>query len=240
MPSLHIALRAQEVSGISLANKMIILVDTLFGTTSVVDALGNGASAVVIAADKNEVDREAAKYKEGEYQIFSKVFPQSPDAAALLPNTLHDGTLNQKTLIYHAASLASTLKLVEGAVEIYAGSLLNGPKLAHELAQKNHNPDILFVCAGAGDNFNLQDFFCIGYLIDLFGIALGPGINFSDAALGARYLYRGGRPTESLLTSRIGRAFVQNELEEAVRYAAQRDKYEVVPQFIDEKFVSIG
>ena len=239
MPSLHIALTTKELSTISLSQKIVILVDALFGTTTIVDALGNGAHAVVIKEDANDISAETQKYQSDKVYTLTDSLNAFPEAAIYLPSTLHGNKLEGKTLIYKASSIHSALKLIHSSDEIYAGSLLNGPGLAHAIAQKNHKPDIVFVCAGEADNFNLEDFFCTGYLVDLFGTALGPGINFSDAALGARFLYRGGRPTESMLASRIGRAFVENELEEAVRYASQRDKFEVVPKYVDGKFIAI-
>ena len=63
MPSLHIALTTKELSTISLSQKIVILVDALFGTTTIVDALGNGAHAVVIKEDANDISAETQKYQ---------------------------------------------------------------------------------------------------------------------------------------------------------------------------------
>jgi 2-phosphosulfolactate phosphatase len=105
--------------------------------------------------------------------------------------------------------------------------------VVNTVAAEHVDRTILIVCSGSADNFNLEDFFGAGYLIDLFTTAIGPDIEFSDAALAARYLYRANKPVECLLASRVGRMMVDRELEDEVRFAGQRGKFDVVPVLVD-------
>jgi 2-phosphosulfolactate phosphatase len=90
---------------------------------------------------------------------------------------------------------------------------------------------VLVVCSGSAGNFNLEDFYGAGYLVDLLARRLGDGVDLSDAALAARALYRSGAPAETLLGCRVGRMMMERGLEREVRYAARLSVADVVPRY---------
>jgi 2-phosphosulfolactate phosphatase len=87
-------------------------------------------------------------------------------------------------------------------------------------------------------NFNLEDFYGAGYLVDLLAERLGESADFSDAARVARAFYRSGDPFPTLLNCRVGRMMIDRGLEHEVEYASQRSALDVVPRFDGGRLVA--
>jgi len=102
--------------------------------------------------------------------------------------------------------------------------------LVERLATAHRNQPLLLVCSGSMNNFNLEDFYGAGYLVDLLAARLGEHADFSDAARAARALYLNGDPEPSLLGCRVGRMMAERGLEHEVRYAARLSALDVVPR----------
>ena len=238
MAKIHVLLKKEELDSVRLAGKVVIVLDILFATSSIVTALANGVREVIPALDEAGARAEASRLREGSYVISGELNAVTlRDCASPTPMALLNADIRGKTLIYATTNGTVALHKSVAAAHVYAAALLNGLAVVNAVAGEHVDRTILLVCSGSADNFNLEDFFGAGYLVDLFATALGPSAEFSDAALAARYLYRGNRPVECLLASRVGRMMVERGIEDEVRFAAQREKFDVVPTLLDGKFV---
>ena len=234
MPKIHVLLKKEELDGVRLPGKIVIVLDVLFATSTIVTALANGAREVIPVLDEAAAKNTALAMPTGSFVIAGELNAITIDGfAAPTPQALLGAGIEGKTLIYCTTNGTVALYKSAAAERVYAAALLNAPAVVNAVAADHGERTILIVCSGSADNFNLEDFFGAGYLVDLFAIALGPDIEFSDAALAARFLYRGNKPVECLLASRVGRMMVERGVEEEVRYAAQRGKFDVVPVLID-------
>jgi 2-phosphosulfolactate phosphatase len=79
-------------------------------------------------------------------------------------------------------------------------------------------------------NFNLEDFYGAGYLVQLLAERLGEPADFSDAARVARTLFRSGDPVPTLTDCRVGRMMTERGLAHEIAHAAQLSVLEVVPR----------
>ncbi len=87
---------------------------------------------------------------------------------------------------------------------------------------------MLLLCSGSGNNFNFEDFYGAGCLVEhLVGLA-GGAADLSDAAKAARAVFRHARAPEVLLDCRVGRMMVARGLRHEVEFACRLDSLPVV------------
>lgn len=239
MPKIHVLLKKEELDGVRLPGKVVIVLDVLFATSTMVTALACGAREVIPTLDEAAARRAAAALGDDSYVISGELNAITiAGFAPPTPQALCNAGVEGKTLIYCTTNGTVALGKSAAAAHVYAAALLNGPAVVRAVAAEHVDRTILIVCSGSADNFNLEDFFGAGYLVDLFSTSIGPHIEFSDAALAARYLYRGNKPVECLLASRVGRMMVERGVEDEVRFAAQRGKFDVVPRLKDGRLIA--
>jgi 2-phosphosulfolactate phosphatase len=233
---IHVLLKKEELDSVRLPGKVVIVLDVLFATSSIVTALAHGAREVIPTLDEAAARAVAATLPEGSWIMSGELNAITLTGfTAPTPMALLREDLAGRTVVYSTTNGTVALHKAADAAHVYAAALLNGPAVVNAVAAEHIDRTILIVCSGSADNFNLEDFFGAGYLVDLFANAFGPSAEFSDAALAARYLYRAQRPVECLMASRVGRMMLERELEDEVRFAAQREKFDVVPVLVDGK-----
>jgi 2-phosphosulfolactate phosphatase len=134
-----------------------------------------------------------------------------------------------KDVIYSTTNGTVALRAAAEAEAVYAAALVNGEAVIERARDRHRDRTLLIVCSGSMGNFNLEDFYGAGYLVDLIALRLGEGLDFSDAARAARALYLSDDPLPRLLDCRVGRMMQSHGLDREVEYAAQRSILDVVP-----------
>lgn len=234
MSKIHVLLKKEELDGEQLPGKVIIVLDILFATTSVVAALAHGASEVVPSLDRAACLAEAEGRRPESYILAGELNAQTLEGFShATPLALLQQNVGRRSVLYSTTNGTVALKKSVGAQHIYAAALLNARAIVAHVAQ--HHPDntVLIVCSGSADNFNLEDFYGAGCLASLFRDLGGDRFEFTDAALAAEMLYRQGDALQCLSQSCVGRRMLARKLDDEVRYAAQQHCFEVIPKLID-------
>jgi 2-phosphosulfolactate phosphatase len=135
-----------------------------------------------------------------------------------------------KHVIYATTNGTVALMKAMEAEAVYAAALVNGRAVIEHVLARHPDRTILIVCAGSLGNFNLEDFYGAGYLVDVLAAALGEQADFSDAARAALALFRSGDPIPMLSNSRVGRMMSERGLAHEIAYAAQLSALDVVPR----------
>lgn len=227
MPKLHVLFKKEEVDPARLAGKVVIVLDVLFATSTIVHAFGQGAAGVWPARDSDEARRIAAGLDApllaGEYLAAAL-----PGFGPPTPLALAGAGLRGATLVYATTNGTVALANCVGAAHVYVGALLNGAALVALVAQRHPQAQVLIVCAGSLDRFNLEDFYCAGHLAAHF--ERSGGYVLTDAALAALLLYRGCDARTALGASRVGQLMRAHDLQHEVDCAARFDVLDVVPE----------
>lgn len=228
MAKLHVLARKEDLLRERLAGKVVVVVDVLFATSSIVTALAHGANEVIPTLDGDAALAAAAGRAPGSYVIAGELGAVTlPGFAHPTPLSLLERGLAGKTLVYSTTNGTVALARSRGAEAVYAGALLNGDALAGRLAGSSRGETVLVVCAGSGGAFNLEDFYAAGHLVSLL---LRAGTYApSDAALAARLLHDRTDALECLSAGRVGRMMRERGLEAEVAFAARKGRYQVVP-----------
>jgi 2-phosphosulfolactate phosphatase len=227
---IHVLTRKEELDGVRVAGKVVVVLDILFATTTMVAALAGGAIEVLPVADEAEARAAGARRAQGSYVLSGELYAETlPGFAHPAPMALLAHGVAGKTLIYATTNGTVAMNLAAGAKRVYCGSLLNAGALVSHVAAAHAQDTVLVLCSGSGGNFNLEDFYGAGCLVDRFAGELGPGADLSDAARAALAFYRGSNAPQVLLESRVGRMMASRGLAHEVEFACRFDAYPIVP-----------
>jgi len=227
MPSVHVLCWKECLEVERLSNQVVIVLDILFATSTIVHACHEGVDSVWPAVDRAEALVFASGVSRsvlaGEYLADSL-----PGFAPATPLALANQALRGNTLIYCTTNGTVALRRAGSAAAVYAGALLNGAALIRHVVREHPAAPVLIVCSGSVGRFNLEDFYGAGHLVAHFMSYAAYDCN--DAATAAMLLYRGCDARTALLTSRVGGMMQQRSLQHEVEYAAQLDVLDVVPR----------
>jgi 2-phosphosulfolactate phosphatase len=222
---LHVLTKKEELDAVRLPGKVVVVLDILFATTTMVTALAHGATEVVPVPDEAAARACAADFPgcvlSGE--LYAETLPGFVHPA---PLALVAHGVKGKSVIYSTTNGTVALTQTAGASRVYCGALLNARALCEHILARHPRETILIVCSGSGNNFNFEDFYGAGYFVECFREQVG---DLSDAAKAALALYRNARAPEALLDCRVGRMMAGRGLAHEVEFACRRDLYPVVP-----------
>jgi 2-phosphosulfolactate phosphatase len=230
---LHVLTRKEELDEVRVAGRIVVVLDILFASTTMVAALAHGATEVIPVADEAAA-RAAAARAGGDFVLAGELYAETlPGFAHPAPMALLRHGVRGKTLIYSTTNGTVAMTRAAGAARVYCGALLNARALAEHVVARHPREPVLILCSGSGRNFNLEDFYGAGYLVERFADLLGAAADLSDAAKAARGLYRHAKAPEALLDCRVGRMMSARGLAAEVEFACRFDAFPVVPVLDD-------
>jgi 2-phosphosulfolactate phosphatase len=227
---IHVLTRKEEFDSVRVPGKVVVVLDILFATTTMVAALAHGATEVIPVEDEKAARAAAARRAVGSYVLAGELYAETlPGFAHPAPVALLQHGVQDKALIYSTTNGTVALTLATGARRVYCASLLNAQAIASHVAAAHPRDTVLIVCAGSGGNFNLEDFYGAGCLVDRFSRALGTASDLSDAARTALAFFRQAQAPQALLDCRVGRMMAERGLAHEVEYACRFDAFPIVP-----------
>jgi 2-phosphosulfolactate phosphatase len=224
---IHVLTKKEELDSVRVPGKVVVVLDILFATTTMVTALAHGAKEVVPVLDEAEALARAKEFEKNSYVLSGELYAETlPGFAHPAPLSLLEHGVEGKTLIYSTTNGTVAMMQPARAARVYCGALLNARALAEHILAQHPRETVLIVCSGSGNNFNFEDFYGAGYFVECFRDHVG---DLSDAAKAALALYRHAKAPEALLDCRVGRMMVARGLAREVEFACRRDAFPVVP-----------
>lgn len=229
MARIHVLMKKEDLDGERLPGKVVIVLDVLFATSSIVTALAHGAEEVIPTLDGPSALVAARGRAGGSFVLSGELNAVTLEGFAHpTPLALIEQGLPGKTLIYSTTNGTVALGKSSEAACVLAGALLNGEAVVEEALRAAGDGTVLIVCAGSVGNFNLEDFYGAGYLVHLF--ARRGRHDLTDAAVAAQLLHDGGEAYACLARGRVGRMMLERGLDPEVRFAAQKSRFDVAPR----------
>jgi 2-phosphosulfolactate phosphatase len=226
----HVLTKKEELDSVRLPGKVVIVLDILFATTTMVTALAHGATEVLPVPDEAAARACGTGLAAQAHVLAGELFAETiPGFAHPAPLSLLQHGVAGKALVYCTTNGTVAMAQCAGASRIYCGALLNARALAAHVIAAHPGETVLIVCAGSGNNFNFEDFFGAGYFVEQFAALLGDAADFSDAARAARAVYRHASVPQALLDCRVGRIMVSKGLAREVEFACRFDSLPVIP-----------
>jgi len=229
---IHVLTRKEELDTVRLPGKIVVVLDILFATTTMVAALAHGATEVIPVADEAAARAEAARHAAGSFVLSGELYAETLSGFAHpAPMALIEHGLQGKRLIYSTTNGTVAMSNAAGASQVYCGALLNARALTEHIVARHPSNTVLILCSGSGANFNLEDFYGAGCFVERFAELLGEEADLSDAARAARAFYRQAEVPRALLECRVGRMMSARGLAHEVEFACRFDAFPVIAAF---------
>lgn len=226
----HVLTKKEELDNVRIPGKVVVVLDILFATTTMVTALAHGATDVVPVLDEAAALAHGKELAENSFVLAGELYAETlPGFAHPAPLSLLEHGVEGKTVVYSTTNGTVAMTQAAGAARVYCGALLNARAIVERIVARHPRETVLIVCSGSGNNFNFEDFYGAGYFVERFAELLGSAADLSDAAKAARMVYRNARAPEALLDCRVGRMMVARGLAREVEFACRLDAFPVVP-----------
>ena len=235
----HVVFKREDLELEVLHDKVVIVLDILFATTTIVGAISEGASCVIPVRNEKEARAEAEGRSSGSYTLAGELYAETiPGFNSPLPLALAESGLRGKALIYSTTNGTVALAQTSTAAKVYVGALTNARAVVQRLCSDHPEKPILIVCSGSMGLPNLEDIFGAGYFVELLRKLRGDHIrNYSDAALTAEHVFNQSRVLEILLSTRVGRMLSRRGKEREVEYASQLSVVDIAPELKNNQVI---
>ena len=231
---IEVVLTPKLLSLHDLEDKIVVVIDVLRATSTICAALHNGAKAVIPVASIEDClalegpDRLLAAERKGQ-MVEGFTYGNSP-------LTYSKEVIAGKTLVLTTTNGTRAMDNSKSAARIVAGAFANLSLLTEYLA--NETMDVLLLCAGWRDQFNMEDTLLAGGLVA--GLQSELQIR-NDAALAASLFYNNAR--NDLLGAMKQASHYERlsglGVEEDIKYCLSPDVAPVVPVLQDGSLVRI-
>jgi 2-phosphosulfolactate phosphatase len=220
---IHVLGKKEDLDAVRVTGKVAIVLDVLFATSTIVTAMAHGAAEVTPAPDEAAARAHAQGLPPGSFVLAGELYAETlPGFAPPTPLALVDHGVAGKHVVYSTTNGTVALRGAAGAEAVYAAALLNGRAVIDRVLARHPDRTILIVCSGSMGNFNLEDYYGAGYLVELLAERLGEGCRFLRRRAGRAHALPLGRsgPDARELPRRTDHARARARARDRVRRAA--------------------
>jgi len=233
---LDVAFTPAEVRG-AIGKRVVVVIDVLRATTTIVHALVNGARNVLPVAGVDEAVRKADELGRGDVLLCGE-----RDAVKISGFQLGNSPLEftaervaDKTLVMTTTNGTAAILAASGASAIYVGALVNASAVANRVADSGS--DALLLCAGREGEFALEDAICAGRIARRIELRVG-ALTGNDGLRAAMVMATRAPTSRVLSRTSAGRRIVEIGNGEDIAFCAHEDLYDVVP-VLDEQRIRL-
>lgn len=222
------AAHAAEVEG-----RTAVVVDVLRATSTVVEALANGARAIYPTASIDEALKLAVSLGREDTLLCGerRGLPVEGFDLGNSPREFTAERVADNRLVMSTTNGTRAFVAAGGADRVVALSLLNLSVVTRAVMEDER---VVVVCAGREGRFSLEDAVAAGGLIGRIEELRGEELELGDAARAARTLALSVSPDASFLKgTEAGRALVEIGQEADLELCAEIDRHAAVPEMLD-------
>ena len=216
--------------------EIVVVIDVLRATSAICAAFDNGIKSIIPVATIDE----ARAYQEKGYLVGAERKGQIVEGFDFgnSPYSYMKEELRGQEVVLSTTNGTKALSIASDAPIVVVGALNNLDALCEWLANQDKN--ILCLCSGWQDKFNLEDTICAGAICDQL-ITTGNFTSDEDSSIAAKYLYLSAwdNPLGYLKSSSHRRRLKNLNLNEDIKYCLTPNKTNVIPILKDGKLVKL-
>lgn len=228
--SVDVELVARDANKASKRGDVIVVIDAVRATTSIITALANGAKSVTPVETVKEAKR--LRRENPDFILAGErngVKPRGFDADNS-PLSLTRNVVGGRSLIMTTTNGTKALVQSKASKWVFVGAFVNADAVAQKsvvFASKN-DAGVSFVLAGDKSHFALEDFLCAGAVIDKLP---KDAVALSDKALGAMLAFKGAEENlqENISGSKHAQELLKIGFGKDIAFACQISLYNTVP-----------
>lgn len=216
--------------------EIVVVIDVLRATSAICAAFHNGIKSIIPVP----TIEEAMAYKEKGYLAGAERKGQIVEGFDFgnSPFSYMNEDFIGKDVVLSTTNGTKALDVAKDAEIVVVGSFLNLEALCIWLEKQDKN--VLCLCSGWQDKFNLEDTICAGAISEYL-IATGKFTSDEDSSVAAKYLYLSAKDNYfGYLKSSSHRRRLKNlNLNEDVKYCLTPNQTDVIPILKDGKLVKL-
>jgi 2-phosphosulfolactate phosphatase len=216
--------------------EIVVVIDVLRATSAICAAFDNGISAIIPVPSVEE----AWEYKQKGYLAGAERKGQIVDGFDFgnSPFSYMKEEFKGKEVVLTTTNGTKSLDVAKDAETVVVGSFLNLTALSKWLEEQDKN--VLCLCSGWQDKFNLEDTICAGAISEYL-ISTGNYTSIEDSSIAAKYLFLSAKDNYlGYLKSSSHRRRLKNlNLNEDIKYCLTPDQTSVIPILKNGKLVQL-
>jgi len=214
----------------SVEGRTAVVIDVIRATSTLVEALANGAKAFFPTVSTEEAVKLASSLGREDTLLCGERRGLKVEGFDLgnSPAEFTSEVVGGKQLVMTTTNGTRAFAAVEGADRVLAASFMNLSAVADALDGVS---DLVIVCSGRENRFSLDDALCAGMLLKALEGKLDEKISLNDAGRVAADLASTYAVTADFLgTTAAGKALIGAGLEGDLELCASLDRHSLVPE----------
>ena len=216
--------------------EIVVVIDVLRATSAICAAFDNGIASIIPVPTVEE----AWEYKKKGFLAGAERKGQIVEGFDFgnSPFSYMNPDFKGKDVVLTTTNGTKSLDVAKDAEIVVVGSFLNLDYLSKWL--ENQDKNILCLCSGWQDKFNLEDTICAGAIADYL-ITTGNYTSVEDSSIAAKYLYQSAKDNYfGYLKSSSHRRRLKNlNLNEDIKYCLTPNQTNVIPILKNGKLVNL-
>ena len=234
MQSIDVCLSPETIHLFDLKGKIVVVTDIFRATSTMTTALAHGIESIIPVSKLEDCEQyQGAEYikaaERGGQKVEGFDFGNSPFSYM-------KEEFRGKEVVLTTTNGTKSLEVAKDAETVVVGSFLNLTALSKWLSKQDKN--ILCLCSGWQDKFNLEDTICAGAICDYL-VSTGKFTSVEDSSIAAKYLYLSAKDNYmGYLKSSSHRRRLKNlNLNEDIKYCLTPNQTDVIPILKNGKLV---
>lgn len=216
--------------------EIVVVIDVLRATSAICSAFNNGVQAVIPVA----TIEEAKAYQQKGYLVGAERQGEIVEGFDFgnSPYSYMKEELKEKEVVLSTTNGTKAIYSAKDADILVIGALTNLSTLVDWLKKQNKN--VVCLCSGWKDKFNLEDTICAGAIVDEL-TDTGLFTSDEDSTVAAKYMYRSAKNNYFgfLKSSSHRRRLKKLNLNKDILYCLTPNQTPVIPILKDEKLVKL-
>jgi 2-phosphosulfolactate phosphatase len=229
-----------EVDPSAIGDATVVVIDVVRATTTIIEALANGARAIYPTDSTEEAVKLASSLGREDTLLCGERKGHKVEGFDL-GNSPHEFTaeaVGGKKLVMSTTNGTRALGVGREGARLLACAFSNLGAVARAVAD---DEALAIICAGQADMFSLDDALCAGHLIARVLTDTGAETEMNDSARAARALAAARKPTRKFLReTAAGTALIRIGLDADLDICAQVDRHDVVAEMSEQAIIRLG
>lgn len=216
---------------------IVVVIDVLRATSAISAAFASGVESIIPVESLDE----AKKYKQDGFLVGAERNGEKIPGFDF-GNSPYDymrEDLHGQTIVLTTTNGTRAFNMARDSYMVLSGSFINVTALSDWLGKQDR--DIVILCSGWKDKFNLEDSMCAGAIVNSL-FKYEQYSEFSDSSLASRYLYEVAKDDtfKFLRNSSHRKRMKKLNMKEDIRYSLTPDKSDVIPILKDGRLVPLN
>lgn len=215
---------------------IIVVIDVLRATSAICAAFNNGVKELIPVSTIDE----AREYKEKGFLVGAERKGKIVEGFDFgnSPFSYMREDLKGETVVLSTTNGTKSINIAKDAGQVVIGALSNLDMLKAWLVEQDKN--VLFLCSGWQNKFNLEDTICAGALLDHM-LSTGNFKSIEDASIASKYLFLSAKDNifGYLKASSHRRRLKNLNLNEDIKFCLTPNTAPVIPVLVGDRLVAI-